>query len=445
MTSLYQKGNVIGKLREKIYQIFSRETKPTAQHLFELVLSVFALNGFQSVKYNFEHFINEISEFQLKSFYYTLNESKIELLDWMKNLIKMVQVLLPKGSLQPVIMSIDDTLIAKYGEKFEHRSKLFDHASHNGSNYLNGHCFVSMEMSLPHRDASGCRYLSFPVAYRMWNKAETKLELAAGLVKQAMDCLGRQRPVILCCDSWYPKGCVKELVDQYENLTLICSVRSDTAIFAPPPPKTGKKGRPKVRGSRLSLTDFVLQEVPGTDYLVGARAVMTMLFGKRMVYAVVTKSKKNGSFRLFLSTKDPKDIPFDLAFSQTKAASFANACPDFLPLTIYALRWNIEVSFYELKTFWTLPDYRLRSQLGIDRLLNLLALCYALAKILPFLIPDFRPLVGLSAQQSRFYLGKAIRSEVFFAAFVAPSLTSKNPSIPMLSLFSSPSFPILSR
>lgn len=23
-------------------------------------------------------------------------------------------------------------------------SKLFDHAAHNGSNYLNGHCFVSV-------------------------------------------------------------------------------------------------------------------------------------------------------------------------------------------------------------------------------------------------------------------------------------------------------------
>ena len=26
----------------------------------------------------------------------------------------------------------------------ENVSKLFDHAAHNGSNYLNGHCFVSV-------------------------------------------------------------------------------------------------------------------------------------------------------------------------------------------------------------------------------------------------------------------------------------------------------------
>ena len=54
MTSLYATDSVIGKLRNWFSGIFSKETKPTQEHLFALVLSVFALDGFQSVKFNLE-------------------------------------------------------------------------------------------------------------------------------------------------------------------------------------------------------------------------------------------------------------------------------------------------------------------------------------------------------------------------------------------------------
>ena len=39
---------------------------------------------------------------------------------------------------QPVFLCIDDTMVTKFGTKFENVSKLFDHAAHNGSNYLMG-------------------------------------------------------------------------------------------------------------------------------------------------------------------------------------------------------------------------------------------------------------------------------------------------------------------
>ena len=81
MTSLHTKDSVVGKLLNWFSGIFSEETKPAKQHLFKLILSVFALDGFQSVKFNFEHFISEISAFELKSFYYALNKGKIMLSD----------------------------------------------------------------------------------------------------------------------------------------------------------------------------------------------------------------------------------------------------------------------------------------------------------------------------------------------------------------------------
>ena len=119
MTSLYTANSMIDKLWGQFSEILAVATQPTAKHLFEMVLSVFALNGFQSVKYNFEHFIGEISDHKLKSFYYTLNEGEIDLQDWMKHLVEAALSICPSDTQHPIIIAIDDTLIEKFGEKFE--------------------------------------------------------------------------------------------------------------------------------------------------------------------------------------------------------------------------------------------------------------------------------------------------------------------------------------
>ena len=397
-----------------------------ARHLFELALSVLALDGFQSVKFNFEHFISEISAFELKSFYYALNEGRIALSDWMENLMKAALSLLSPECEDALILSVDDTLTEKFGEKFEYWGKLYDHAAHNGSNYLNGHCFVSLMLSVPLKAAK--EILSVPIAYRMWTKAQTKLEMAAELVRSAMAVIGTARQVILCCDSWYPKDCVKRLIEEFPNLVLICNARSDTALYELPPAKTGKKGRPKVRGKRLSLKDFALKAVPGSGYFAGCREVKTMLFGKRSVWAIVTKSEKSGQRRLFPCTTNPNELRFDFSLADAKAALFANADADFLPLTIYGLRWNIETAYYEQKTFWALGDYRVRSKVGIERLVNLLTLCYSAVKLLPYSCGDFFALRGSSPQRARFTLGRLIRQEVFFASLAGRPELGKNAS-----------------
>ena len=165
-------------------------------------------------------------------------------------------------------------------------------------------------LSIPVFDQGKIRYLSFPIGYRMWTKEQTKLAMAADMVKEIMEIIGTERNVCLCCDSWYPKAEITELPQQYENLALICNVRHDTALYDLPPAKTGKKGRPRVRGKQLSFEDFTFSVVDGTDYSVGSRQVITNLFGKKPVHAIVTKTK-NGTQRLFICTKCPDELNFD--------------------------------------------------------------------------------------------------------------------------------------
>ena len=429
MTSLYTKGTIIYKLWKLFSKIFSRQTKPTRKHLFEIILSVLALNGYQSVKFNYEHFINDISGSHLNSYYYTLNESKIELSDWMEKMLETALSIIPEeAENQPIIISIDDTMVEKYGEQFEARRKLFDHAAHNGSYYLNGHCFVSLVVSVPVIDTSGCHYISFPITYRMWTKEQSKLDMASDLVRNVMRVLGDQRQVILCCDSWYPKASVVRLVDEFVNLALIANVRSDTAIYELPPESTGRRGRPRVRGNKIPLKDIDLSDIPDSDYLVGAKPVITELFNRRTVYAVVTKSKDRDSRRLFICTADPATLNFDPAFAGNSSSSvFSDIDTGFLPLTIYEFRWDIEVSYYEQKSFWALEDYMLRSKIGIERLLNLLTIVYSFMTLLPYISDDFYALKSMSRQQARFVLGDLVRQQVFLTGFESYVNQTNNP------------------
>ena len=59
----------------------------------------------------------------------------------------------------------------------------------------------------------------------------------------------------------------------------------------------------------------------------------------------------------------------------------------YIPLLLYSLRWNIETSYYEQKTFWSFCNYMVRSCKGIEMLVNLINIRYcAMTKALKQLI-----------------------------------------------------------
>ncbi|KAI4447490.1 hypothetical protein C823_002009 [Eubacterium plexicaudatum ASF492] len=95
----------------------------------------------------------------------------------------------------------------------------------------------------------------------MWQKKESKLELAASMVRQAMPEFSNKKNVIILCDSWYVKKNLVSIVDEYENLDLIGNARSDSVIYDLPPQRTGKRGRPALHGKKLSIQDdFTLSD-----------------------------------------------------------------------------------------------------------------------------------------------------------------------------------------
>ena len=419
---LYNEKNLIARLYRYFYAYFETFSAPTIDTLFLLVISMLALESADSIRFLYHHFLSGITEKSLNAFYYACSYAKADYSRFMNVSASMALNLIPKSlQPQPVFLCIDDTMVSKFGKKFEDVSKLFDHAAHNGSNYLNGHCFVSLMLCVPVWKQNTCVYMSVPLGYRMWRKDASKLSLAADMVCKVMPVLSDVRNVILLCDSWYAKKDLVSLVDEYKNLDIICNARNDSVMYDLAPPKTGKRGRPAKHGRRLSIEeDFSLSDEKIGDYYIGVRRILSNLFGERKVLAFVTSSGKEGSSRrLFFSTVFPEQISMFCAWQEKAPLNQTNSeRMKYIPLFLYDFRWNIEVSYYEQKTFWSLCNYMVRSSKGIEMLVNLINISYCAMKMLPYQDATFKEYQYKSVQEFRFVLSKQIREQIFYAHFV---------------------------
>lgn len=293
-----------------------------------------------SIRFLYRHFLSGITEKSLNAFYYACSYAKVDYSRFINITACMALKLIPQSlRSQPVFLCLDDTVVAKFGTKFDNVSKLFDHAAHNGSNYLNGHCFVSLMLCVPVWKKQRIVYLAVPLGYRMWTRETSKLELAASMVRQAMPGLSAQKNVILLCDSWYAKKDLACVTEEYTNLDIICNARHDSVLYDLAPQPTGRRGRPAKLGRRLSVAeDFVLSDEKIGGYYIRARRVLTNIFGTREVLAYVTATGKDGDARrLFFSTVFQAQLQVFCAWQEKAPLSQAgSAWMDCIPLFLYS-------------------------------------------------------------------------------------------------------------
>jgi len=261
------------------------------------------------------------------------------------------------------------------------------------------------------------KYLTVPIRFRLRGTDESKLTIASEMIRVTMKTLADIPTVILLCDSWYPKGEILETVESYENLELIANVRADTVLYDLPQ-NTGKRGRPAKKGGKLSIyNDFNFTEIG--KYFIAARIVMTNLF-RNPIYAMITATNLDNQkgYRLFLSTITHEKLYAMFSSGEHIANNDSERFSWLIPLYFYSLRWNIEVMFYELKTFWSFGNYMLRSKQGIENFITIISISYACTKLIPFADGFFSDFSHFSTQTTKYAFGEAIRKELFFAQFV---------------------------
>ena len=127
ISSLYNKNNLIGRLFQYFFIYFETFSAPTAETLFLLVISILAMESAHSIRFLYRHFLSGITEKSLTAFYYACSYAKVDYSRFMNVTASMALKLIPESlRSQPVFFCIDDTMVSKFGKKFEDVSKLLD-------------------------------------------------------------------------------------------------------------------------------------------------------------------------------------------------------------------------------------------------------------------------------------------------------------------------------
>ncbi len=235
-----------------------------------------------------------------------------------------------------------------------------------------------------------------------------------------MGVVGKERDVVIVCDSWYTKSNLLQLTKTFPNLHLVGNVRSDTVCreYDAPEKDPHKRGKAPAHGHKLALGDYVLSVDTLNDFHVGYHKVSINLLKGQPFWAYVSApslTSKSKSKRLFLSSIDPMKLAGLLkGYAKIPYGFNKRHWECYSPMLVYAERWHIEVFFENMKTFWSLTEYKVRNENAIPRYLNLICLAYTGITLLPYDedYPQFSQYKGLSPQELRQVISARLTEEL---------------------------------
>jgi len=291
---------------------------------------------------------------------------------WVALGLQTARLALRQETAKRCFVIIDDTLVFRSSRKAP-ESRI--HHQHGGKSnrpdFVLGQNWVSLALAI----SDGWRTLAVPVLSRLARTTGNSGKLVA-----AKTLLRVVRPVLqgrlatLLIDSWYMRKTLLLAAERMGYL-VIGQVRKDTALYLAPPLRTGKRGRPRKYGARMTPEAVaLLPETRQRLFLYSAwhtvhyrsAVVLARFLDGRSVRAVwVRMEREDGSCsgqRLILCT--------DLSLSATKI------------LLAYGKRWSIEDMFNQLKNRWGWKEAWQQSRQVLHRWSQILATSYALPQLL---------------------------------------------------------------
>ena len=279
----------------------------------------------------------------------------------------VISLLVPDGG--PVEVLIDDTLFRRRGKKVWAASWFHDGSAQGPAKtgYGNNWVVLAVRVRLPVMS----RAAAVPVMAKLVIKgtsSASRLWLARRMVTRlAAELPGRQ--VHVTADSAYAGEELKELPD---GVTWTTRLRSNAALYDLPPERTGRKGRPRVKGDRLPplaklAATAAFSQVTVTRYgkteTIAAAAVTCLWYyvtGTRPVTVILIPDKSRTGFNLALVTTEKN--------------------PDIARvIERYAARWAIEVAIEDAKQLFGTGQARNRTARAVERTIPFMLACQAIA------------------------------------------------------------------
>jgi hypothetical protein len=281
---------------------------------------------------------------------------------------KLVIALLVPGG-EPVEVLIDDTLFRRRGKRVWAASWFHDGSVQGPAKtgFGNNWVVLAVRVRLP--------MVSRPVAVPVMAKLVIKETMSASrlwLARRMVSRLAAELPgrrVHVTADSAYAGGELKQLPD---GVTWTTRLRSNAALHDLPPERTGKRGRPRVKGDRLpSLAKIaaaaVFSQVTVTRY--GKTETIAVHALTCLWYSVTGTAPVT-----VILIRDKPGTGLDLALVTTEANPETAAV-----IERYAARWAIEVAIEDAKQIFGTGQARNRTAAAVERTVPFTLACQALA------------------------------------------------------------------
>lgn len=265
----------------------------------------------------------------------------------------------------PIRLAVDDTLFGRSGRRVWGAHYLHDGAQPEGSGRRTrwGNCWVVVVLVVQ-LDCLGGRQVGLPILFWLFRPKDdehrdrpSQPELARTLLDMVLRRLPA-RVVELVMDGAYATMAWRGLPDR---VTVTTRMRSNAAVFALAPPRTGKRGRPALKGARLvSLARLAASAVFEPVTITGPDG------RSRTEHVWQTTCLWYGPFHtrpvtVMLIRKPDRTEGFDVAIASTDVDASAAEL-----IARYDSRWCIETCHQQAKTHGV-GQARNRVQLAVER------------------------------------------------------------------------------
>ena len=128
--SLYSDNSILNSLKDYFSSYFAQCTKPIAYKLLFFALALLAVDTALSIRFLYQHFLLWATGGAMASWDYLFaTKAKIDDAQFLEVTVRKAMGIIPQEQKDfPILLCLDDTMIAKYGHCIEGVAKMFDHA-----------------------------------------------------------------------------------------------------------------------------------------------------------------------------------------------------------------------------------------------------------------------------------------------------------------------------
>ena len=258
-----------------------------------------------------------------------------------------------------VTVAVDDTLFHRYGRKVFGVFWQHDGSAKGRDGIGRGNCFViaGLVTGVPFTD----RKVFLPLLFRLHQPktSESKPEQARQLVDLlAATLVGRRVHVV--ADNAYKGPAWRALP---RTVTFTTRLASNAVLYAPAPPRTGRRGRPALKGARLG-TPTDLAATATWDQLTVTRYGHTDTVHVAVIGCLWWGSLHRTQVNVILLRDPASTKAYDIALVTTDITAPAEQI-----IARYADRWSIEQAIKDGKDLLGAGDAQNRLQFAVERTL----------------------------------------------------------------------------